>query len=157
MLLQCPNCSVPLPVYTPFPFINPQTLSDKRGDEYLNGLLWNLAYIGKLKSSLPLQLRGFCNALLFVQIRDLEVPANGSEHFIVTAGTSTLIPKIGVICRDNSWDIIKYEPGDWEKLVEPSMEIVVWLVKRGGIVKQEEKLFNRAIKDFHKSGRLELF
>ncbi len=54
------------------------------------------------------------------------------------------------------WEVKKYNPGDWEKLVDPTLDIANWLGIHGGLPKEQVDAFNRAIEVFKKEGHLEL-
>jgi hypothetical protein len=54
------------------------------------------------------------------------------------------------------WKVKKYEPGDWEKLVDPTYEIAMWLLERGGLPEEYMDSFNRAVQVFKKEGHLKL-
>ena len=157
MSASCPNCNVLLPCYIPLRLTGLQFQIDEKQYEYINELLWNLLYVGKLKQLLPLPLRGWCNALLFVQVRDLSASTDKFDGYAIAAGTDMWVFDLEALCKDECWNVIKYVPGDWEKLVEPTVKITLWLLNRGGIDEKEVEKFNKSIKDFHKHGRLELF
>ena len=54
------------------------------------------------------------------------------------------------------WKIKEYNVGDWEKLVTPTLEIVNWLSAYGGLPKEYEESFNRAVQSFKIEGHFEL-
>ena len=54
------------------------------------------------------------------------------------------------------WKIMKYEPGDWEKLVDPTLEIAIWLMQYEGLPEEYVDSFNRTIEVFRKEGHLKL-
>ena len=54
------------------------------------------------------------------------------------------------------WKVKKYISGDWEKLVNPTLDIANWLSTYEGLPKEYADSFNRAIQVFKKESRLEL-
>jgi hypothetical protein len=133
-------------------------------NDELKKLLDHLAWIGYIKNQLPLNQRGWCNSLgLFVQLRRkgnltrLEA-GDGKYHSQIDAwlegcsiasGFEWFVPGL-------EWKVKKYNPGDWEKLVDPTYNIAVWLLERGGLPEEYMGSFNRAIEAFKKEGHLKL-
>ena len=56
----------------------------------------------------------------------------------------------------NPWQAKKYRPGDWEDLVEPTLELAKWLEVRGSVTLLVKGDFHYAIKAFSNTGELEL-
>lgn len=122
----------------------------------LEEVLDKLAGIGEAKNLLPFKQRGWCNSLgLFVQLREVRglsrLEAGDKYRSQIDAW------------QDNSssesifeWKVKKYNPGDWEKLVNPTFEIANWLITYGGLTEEQADAFNRAIEVFKKEGHLEL-
>ena len=54
------------------------------------------------------------------------------------------------------WQVKKYRTGDWERLVEPTLELAEWLEARGGVTSQVKSDFRYSIKGFRSTGELEL-
>ena len=54
------------------------------------------------------------------------------------------------------WKVRKYNPGDWENLVDPTFHIALWLQIYGGLPERYAVSFNEAIERYHKNGELEL-
>ena len=123
----------------------------------LEELLFKLQSIGNIKNELPLNARGWCNSLgLFVQLREVELQSR------LEAGDSMHRSQIDA-WQDNSssesifeWKVTKYNPGDWEKLVDPTLDIANWLSTYGGFPAEYIDSFNRAIETFKKEGYFEL-
>jgi hypothetical protein len=103
-------------------------------------LINELYEIGTLKNYLPVQFRDFVNELgLYVQLQFLGGAGN------LAAGTSKWSKTINVYLKKNEdWDVIhgeewipdyasKYEPGLWEKLVDPTLEVARWIGARRGV------------------------
>ncbi len=123
----------------------------------LEELLFKLQSIGNIKNELPFNARGWCNSFgLFVQLREVELQLR------LEAGNSMNRSKIDA-WQDNSspestfeWKVSKYDSGDWEKLVNPTLKIANWLSKYGGLPEKYAESFNRAIQVFKEEGHLEL-
>jgi hypothetical protein len=126
-------------------------------DDKLEELLNKLETIGKIKNTLPFNQRGWCNILeLYVQLKE----AAGMAR--MEAGDDMYRSKIDAWLEGSSsssgptWKVSKYEPGDWEKLVDPTLEIATWLSIYGGLRPEYGEAFNRAIQVFKEEGHLEL-
>ncbi|MFC1991858.1 hypothetical protein ACFLVC_03960 [Chloroflexota bacterium] len=123
----------------------------------LEELLFKLEDIGQRKNGLPLNSRGWCNSLgLYVQLREMGLQSR------LQAGYSKNHSQIDA-WQDNSsresvfeWKVKKYEPGNWEKLVDPTMDIAAWLLKHEGLPKEYEDSFNKAIEVYQEKGYLKL-
>jgi len=134
--------------------------------EELDFLLDRLQLIGNKKNELPLNARGWCNSLgLYVQLREKgglsRLQAGDKYHSQIDAwrDDSNLqfyleeVARTGVSRR---WIVKKYNPSDWEKLVNPTFDIANWLTTYGGFPKEHADAFNIAIEMFKKEGHLEL-
>lgn len=119
----------------------------------LEELLDELESIGSIKNELPLNARGWCNRLgLYVQLK-----SKGSLTRL-QAGDNKKRSQIDA-WRDYSsieWKVKKYNPGDWEQLVNPTLDIANWLSTHRGLTEEYKNSFIRAIKVFKKEGHLEL-
>ncbi len=121
-------------------------------DNELEELLNKLETIGNLKNELPFNSRAWCNSLgLFVQLREKGGLAR------LQAGDNEYQPRIDA-WRDDSlkWRAKKYDAGDWEKLVSPTLEVTNWLSSLGGLPEEYVDSFNRAVEVFKKEGHLKL-
>jgi len=116
-------------------------------------LLNKLRTIGYIKNDLPLSVRVWCNSLgLYVQLKQM------GDTIRLEAGDK-LRAQIDAWLEyfyTTDWKVKKYSPGDWEKLVDPTLEIANWLSRYGGIPDEYMDSFNRAIEVFKKDGHLEL-
>jgi hypothetical protein len=126
-------------------------------DDKLEGLLFKLESIGTIKNTLPFNQRGWCNILdLYVQLNE------AADVERLEAGDDMYHPKIdawreGFTSESRlTWKVRKYKPGNWEKLVNPTLEIANWLSTYGGLPEEQGEAFNRAIQVFKKEGHLEL-
>jgi hypothetical protein len=54
------------------------------------------------------------------------------------------------------WKVKKYNPGSWEKLVSPTLDIANWLSIHGGLPEEQVDSFNKAIEVFKSEGHLNL-
>jgi hypothetical protein len=120
----------------------------------LEELLDKLAGIGSIKNLLPFNQRGWCNSLgLYVQLRATanmtSLQAGGQYKSQIEAWQDYLE-------SGTEWKVKKYNPGDWEKLVDPTLEIANWLSTYGGLPEEYMDSFNRAIQVFRKEGHLTL-
>jgi hypothetical protein len=121
-------------------------------NDELEELLNKLETIGNIKNELPFTSRGWCNSLgLFVQLRE----KGGLSR--LEAGDDKYRSQIDA-WRDYSlgWKVKKYNPGDWEKLVNPTLDIANWLSTWGGLPEEYMDSFNRAVEVFRKEGHLKL-
>ncbi len=126
----------------------------------LEELLNKLEIIGDIKNALPLNTRGWCNSLgLYVQLR--EITRGMTDMARLRAGEKNC-SQIDAwkdyysIEFGTKWKVKKYNSGDWEKLVNPTLEIANWLSKYRGLPQKYAESFNRAIQLFKKEGHLEL-
>ena len=137
--------------------------------EELDFLLDRLQLIGAKKNELPLNAHGWCNSLgLFVQLREMvnmtRLQAGDKYHsqidawldFSPGADNTFSPPGSDSIFSRSFWKVKKYNPGDWEKLVDPTLDIASWLGIHGGLPEEYMDSFNRAVEVFKKEGRLEL-
>lgn len=123
-------------------------------NDELEELLNKLETIGNIKNTLPLNARGWCNSLgLFVQLREIanmtRLQAGEKNHSQIDAWQDYLE-------SSTEWKVKKYNPGDWEKLVAPTLEMANWLSTYGGLPEEYAESFNRAIQAFKKEGHLTL-
>lgn len=105
------------------------------------GLLQRLEYIGQIKNKLPFTQRGWCNELgLFVQLWEamgmLRLQAGGKYRAQIDAWRDA---------PGEPWKVKKYNPGDWERLVEPTVKIAEWLLAEGGLREESKEAFMRAV------------
>ena len=119
-------------------------------------LLKKLEIIGTMKNTLPFNAHGWCNSLgLFVQLREManmaRLQAGGEHHSQIDAWQDYSSAE-----SIFEWKVKKYNPGDWEKLVAPTLEIATWLNIYGGLPEEYAESFNKAIQVFKKEGHLEL-
>ncbi len=122
----------------------------------LKELLDKLQQIGNIKNLLPVSQRDWCNSLgLFIQFRATpklsRIQAGGKYHSQIDAWEEGQSIEAGL-----EWKVKKYESGDWEKLVDPTLEIAVWLLEHEGLPEEYMDSFNKAIEVFKKEGRLRL-
>jgi hypothetical protein len=129
-------------------------------DDELEFLLVKLETIGNIKNELPFNARGWCNSLgLFVQFREkgnlarLEA-GDGKYRSQIDAwldySPGTEWPP------QSKWKVKKYNRGDWEKLVNPTLDLATWLSTHGGLPAEYTDFFNTAVQMFKKEGHLEL-
>lgn len=101
---------------------------------------------------MPAHARAFSNELgLYVQMRE----ASGMTS-LKAGGKFRSRIHLWRESRTEPWEIKKYRPGDWERLVEPTLGLANWLAMRGGITAIVKGDFDYAIKVFHVTGKLEL-
>jgi len=125
-------------------------------NDELEELLNKLETIGNIKNTLPLNARGWCNSLdLFVQLREManmkRLQAGEKNHSQIDAWQD-----YSPIESGTEWKVKKYNPGDWEKLVDPTLEVATWLSTYGGLPEEYAESFNRAVQVFKKEGHLKL-
>jgi len=138
---------------------------DKTEQEHIEDLLSTLELIAIYKKRLPANQRGWCNAIgLYVQKRQ-------SHDFTLTymmsrlqAGTKThvyvdakqMLKHRGGEFKQFDWDVKKYEPGDWETHVDPTLKLTSWLCDHGGLHTEYEDAFDKTIITFEETGNLKL-
>ncbi len=121
------------------------------------GYMNHLHSIGIAKTSLPLSLREWCNKLgLYVQVND----SRGATT--VKAG-GKFIAKVHLRAEYASrpyptWEVKKYEPGDWEALIEPTLQLSGWICQqyyKGAMeIPSTVNQLKSAIEVFRRTGRL---
>ncbi len=126
----------------------------------LEELLNKLETIGDTKNTLPLNTREWCNSLgLYVQLREI---ARGMTDMARLRAGERNYSRIDAWKEQHSiefgtkWKVKKYNSGDWEKLVDPTLEIANWLSTCGGLSEEYVDSFNRAIEVFKREGQLKL-
>ncbi len=122
----------------------------------LEELLEKLQRIGNIKSMLPLSQRDWCNSLgLFVQFRATRnlsrVQAGGKYHSQVDAYEEGESIDTGL-----EWKVQKYNPGDWQKLVDPTYELAMWLLEHDGVPEEYVDSLNKSTEIFKREGYLKL-
>ncbi len=115
-------------------------------------LLEVLQEIGQIKNNLPLNQRGWCNELgLFVQLREAmgmaRLQAGGKYRSQLDAWRDSL---------GEPWRIKKYNPGNWERLVDPTLQLTRWLGDRQGLPGGVEGDFHSSIRMFQTTDVLHL-
>jgi len=88
----------------------------------LEALLDKLAEIGLIKGALPLEARGWRNSLdLYVQLKDFgdrsRLQVGDRRHAFIDAWQERL----------SQWKVQKYSSGNWEKLVDATLDVAKWL------------------------------
>ncbi len=121
-------------------------------NDELEELLNKLETIGNIKNEFPFTSRGWCNSLgLFVQLREK------GGLLRLEAGDDKRRSQIDAWRNDSlEWKVKKYNQGNWEKLVDPTLDIANWLSTWGGLPEEYMDSFNRAVKVFKKEGHLKL-
>jgi len=123
--------------------------------EELENLIDKLEQIGKCKNELPLHSRGWCNILgLYVQYREMRAVGRleaGSNKY-----HSGIDASIDFSSGNLDWRVQKYSPGDWENLVDPTLQIALWLQIHRGVPENYVISFNEAIEQYQKEGNLKL-
>ena len=125
-------------------------------DKKLEKLLIDLYSVGKLKNMLPSNQRDWCDCLgLNVQLNEADGKARlqAREKDIAYIDAWSETPQTWSM---SNWKVKTYNSGDWEKLIFPTYAIASWLSAYGGLPKEYEDAFNKAIEVFRKEGRLEL-
>ncbi len=108
--------------------------------------------IATIKQFMPAHARAFSNELgLYVQMRE----ASGMTS-LKAGGKFRSRIHLWRESRTEPWEIKKYRPGDWERLVEPTLGLANWLAMRGGITAIVRDDFDYAIKTFRATSKLEL-
>jgi hypothetical protein len=56
--------------------------------------------------------------------------------------------------HDEDWNVERYEPGEWEKLVQPTLRVAESLKEWGGLPNENESILKSAMNKFHEVGEL---
>ena len=118
-------------------------------------LLERLERIGDIKNGFPLLERGACNLLgLYVQH---QLILDGPPVETLQAGyqTTSYLDTWKAAFTDD-WKVEKYEPGEWETLVEPTWRLAEWLNDWGGLYEENIPACKIAIAMFKQTGQLGL-
>ena len=115
-------------------------------------VLYPLEDIGRIKSKLPLSQRGWCDVLgLYVQYRSILGRAR------LQAGEKR---KVFLDARQREpfgpWEVKKYEPGEWERLVIPTYTIAQSIYDAGGLTEEMHPQLMEAVHQFKTTGELKL-
>ena len=120
-------------------------------------LLHDLHMIGVYKEGLSGDQQEWCNILgLYVQYRELDRYTHGFEGIWVKAGSKYRTHLEGWTDHKNIFEITKYNPGNWEALVKPTLQIAQWLFDHGGLRIEDREAFKKAVELYRKGGQLQL-
>ncbi|MEE9247470.1 MAG: hypothetical protein V3U79_02080 [Dehalococcoidia bacterium] len=119
-------------------------------------LFKQLERIAEIEDALPPSQWGACSHLglhveyqvMFGQIRAETLQAG--SRTISYLECERAYPSGGV------WEISKYEPGEWEALVQPTLQLAEWLAVWGGLYPECEPAFLSAIEGFERTGEFGL-
>ncbi|MFH1560171.1 MAG: hypothetical protein ABID84_01995 [Chloroflexota bacterium] len=115
-------------------------------------LLDELQQIGQIKNTLPIGQRSCCNELgLFVQLRE----ARGM-HRLQAGGKWKSQLDIWQDAPGKSWTVRKYQPGQWEASIGPTLQLARWLGDRLGLPEDVMEDFHSSIRRFQATGALYL-
>jgi len=123
----------------------------------MRDLLFDLHKIGSYLDGLPLNQRSWGNILgLYVQYRELDRYTHGVNGIWLKAKGKYRSHLEAWTDFKEVWEITKYQPGHWESLVKPTLEIAEWLYNSGGLRAEDQEEFKKAIEAFKKGGTLNL-
>ena len=113
-------------------------------------LILSLESIARMKIELPLSQRNFVADLgLHVQLREL---GDSGRLEAGIGGRSTVFDAR----RDGlEYKVKKYERGEWERLVDPTMALARWILDEGGVSDQNQAKFEALIEGFQRTGELD--
>lgn len=121
--------------------------------EELIGTIEALELISWAREQLPQNQRGWLFMLgLYVQGRE----AMGMSR--IQAGGHISKPSID-LWRENygePYKVRKYNPGDWERLVEPTFVLAMWLKEHGGMPNEHANDLENAVAQFKQTGEFSL-
>ncbi len=101
---------------------------EKKPTINIKELIADLHMIGVYRDGIPASHQGWCSVLgLYVWYRGLDKYTHGVEGVWLKAGSKYRTQFEGWTDYKNEWDIKKYKPGEWEKLVKPTLQIAKWL------------------------------
>jgi hypothetical protein len=126
-------------------------------DDELGQLLHKLETIGRIKDELALSERGWYSILgLYVLLRETggvaRLQAGEKEHIRVDA-------TIDYSKSGSRWFMSKLERGDWERLINPTLDIAVFLDShafKGSISEEDTEALKKAITMFQDTGECAL-
>ena len=117
-------------------------------------LVARIADIAEVKKALPFNQRGWINELgLHVQLRELAGVAR------LEAGSRGAMSATLDAWREDpfgDWEVKKYERGDWERLVEPTLRLAEWIYSQGGLNVDIEPMYRSAVSQFEATGTFDL-
>ena len=131
----------------------------KQGEpsERIKTILQDLQLIGEMKNDLPLSEQHWCDALgLRVWRRNLDRYSHGVDGVWIKVGGRFDTKIEAWTDRNKFWDIKKYKRGNWETLIQPTMQITLWLRDHGGVPTEDREDFQKAIQLFRRTGKLHL-
>jgi RNA polymerase subunit RPABC4/transcription elongation factor Spt4 len=162
----CPSCGKNLPAGLNFcPYCGsrlseekePETASGDTPSKNMKEMLHDLHMIAVFKEGLPGDQQDWCNTLgLHVQYRELDRYTHGIEGVWVKAGSKYRTHLEGWTDNKKIFEITKYNPGNWEALIKPTLEIAKWLYDHGGLKVEDRDAFKKSIDAFRKTGNLQL-
>jgi len=126
--------------------------SKKELPEANQAISLKLEAIGRTKHRLPLKLRGLCNQLdLYVQLRE-----RGGAARLEAGGKTKSKMDLWKDSPTDVWRVRKYEPGEWEELIEPTLRLAAWVEAHSEIIEIYEPWFMGAVENFQKTKVLTL-
>lgn len=121
-------------------------------DENTLKLIGALLGIGTMRDTLPFDQRGWTNELgINVLLRSLAgqlrlEAGHGGKKFIDARSSD----------NGGTWTLKKYQPGDWEHNVVPTLKLTMWLIERGGLSEENDNEYWSAIERYRRVGDLPL-
>jgi hypothetical protein len=161
----CPNCGEDLlPGLNFCPYCGTRLSEEKEPEtpgslpsKNMKEMLHDLHMIAVFKEGLPGEQQDWCNILgLHVQYRELDRYTHGIEGVWVKAGSRYRTHLEGWTDNKKIFEITKYNPGNWESLIKPTLEIAKWLYDHGGLRIEDRETFKKAVDVYRKTGKLQL-
>lgn len=119
-------------------------------------LFEQLKRIAQVEDSLPPSQWGSCYALgLHVEYQVLPGRIR-AETLRAGSRTVSYLECERPYLLGGDWEIIKYEPGEWETLVQPTLRLAEWLADGGGLYQECETTYLSAIEEFVQTGEFGL-
>ena len=106
--------------------------------------------------------RGWFNELgCYVQRTGDSEPGEGLQlsdgNIRVQAGSQgTVFGEILSIDGGLSWLKVKWSPGEWESLIEPTSYLARWLVRQDGLSEENQDIYWGAVRQFRDTGEITL-
>ena len=127
--------------------------------EYDFNTIFFIGLIGEEKNKLPENQRGWCNELGLTVILNerfgvskVEAGRDGTVFMSATRNS----PSGDWDVDSGDWDVDRYENGEWEQLVNPTLKLTNWLAEMGGLPDHASGVFNSAVSEFRQTGELNL-
>ena len=128
----------------------------RRGIKNVDSALSNTLFeIGELKRALPMQERDFCNDLgLRVQSDSILLGMVSIQAWDRGNPANMFFQAKGDPSDPDSWLVHKYQPGEWESLIGPTLELTRWIIGASPLQDSDLISIQAAVNRFRENGVL---